>query len=224
MKPACEFRRPLLIMLALLAIGFGGCASYRNNEHIPVLTWPLQNTAQKQSINLFVTARSWINQKEVPADTVQSFRIGTWRTQASKAYEESGLFSNVKYSSEESTDLRADVEIVHRQEFNETLAFITGLTFGLSSIVIPQKHSDTFMIATTFKDKEGRVLASFTRSETVNTWVQLFLVFAMPFRDSQSVTLEAAHYDLHRSVLEGVHQKHLLKATATSQAGLPLNR
>lgn len=224
MKAACELRRHLLIMLALLAIGVGGCASFRNNEHIPILTWPLQHAAQKQSINLFVKAQSWINQKEIPADNVQSFRLGSWRTQAGKAYEESGLFSAVKYSSEESADLRADVEIVHRQEFNETLAFITGLTFGLSSIVIPQKYSDTFTIATTFKDKEGRVLASFTESETVSTWAQLFLVFAMPFRDSQNATLDAANYDLHRSILERVHQKRLLTATATTQADRSVTR
>ncbi len=224
MKTACELRRYLLLVTALLTIGVGGCASFRGDEHKPISTWPLQTTGQKQSINLFVNGKSWINEKEMPADNVQSYLLGPWRTQASKAYEESGLFSDVKLSSEDSTDLRAEIEVEHRNEFNQTLAFITGLTFGLSSIVIPQKTSDAVVIITTFKDKQGHVLASSKESETVNTWAQLFLVFAMPFRDSPGATLTAAHYDLHRSVLAGVHQKGLLKATAATRADLPVTR
>jgi hypothetical protein len=35
---------------------------------------------------------------------------------------------------------------------------------------------------TTFKDADGNVLATIEKTETVSTWIELFLVFAMPGR------------------------------------------
>jgi len=212
------------LLTALLTLTISGCASYRDDERKPISLWPLQTSEQKQSINLFVNGKMWINEKEVPADKIQSGRLGPWRAGASKIFEESGLFSDVKLSSEDQSDLRADIEIEQKEEFSQVLAFITGFTFGLSSIVVPQKSSDTITITTTFKDRDGHVLASSKQSETVNTWTQLFFLFAMPFRDSPATTIIAAYDDLHRIGLAEVHQKHLLNPRKAASRDLSVAR
>ncbi len=198
----------------LLSIALGGCAAFRDDKRTAITSWPLPNTAKKQSINLVVNGKAWINEKEIPADKVQSNQLGPWRMQANQAYTESGLFSEVRLASEEPADLQADINIEQRAEFSETLSFILGLTFGLSSVIIPQKGTDTFIVTASFKDRAGHVLAASKQTETVATWTQLFFVFAMPFRDGPDTTATAALYDLHRALLQDFHQKHLRAGSA----------
>ncbi len=221
MKSSREFSRHLALVTGVLVIAVGGCASFRDGERKPISSWPLHAAEQKQSINLFVNGKIWINDKREP---VQPDLLGAWRTVANEAFKESGLFSDVKLSSEDSTDLRADIDIEQKGEFSEVLAFVTGFTLGLSSIVIPQKSSDTVIIMTTFKDREGHVLASTRQSETVNTWIQLFLVFVMPFRDGQDVTMTAVYSDLHRAALVEVHQKNLLIPVKAARTDLNMTQ
>ena len=71
---------------------------------------------RKPSINLNVTAKAWVNKTEIPADKMQSNFLGEWRSQASKAFEESTLFSEVKLSSDDITDMQADIDIERRVE------------------------------------------------------------------------------------------------------------
>ena len=138
MKPRV-FRRYLLALVSLPACRSLGCATFRSQNRTPIPTWPLQSSERKPSINLNVTAKAWVNKTEIPADKMQSNFLGEWRSQASKAFEESTLFSEVKLSSDDITDMQADIDIERRVEYSETLAFITGFTLGLSSVLIPQK-------------------------------------------------------------------------------------
>lgn len=203
-------RRYVVAFGIIAAMSLLGCATFRDDNRTPIPTWPLQSSERKPSINLNVKAKAWVNKTEIPADRVQSNFLGEWRSQASKAFEESSLFSEVKLSSDDITDMQADKDIERRVEYSETLAFITGFTFGLSSVLIPQKETTTFAVTSTFKDKDGHVMGTFKQSESVAMWVQFFLLFGMPFMDSPGTTMTAAMYDVHRAIIQDIHQKKML--------------
>ncbi len=204
-----------VIILILLATMLSGCASFRDDNRKTITSWPLQHPDSKPSINLNVTGKAWINEKEVPADKVESDYGGQWRAQTSKAFEESGLFSAVRLGGTNLAEIQANIQFEQRHRFSETLSFLLGFTFGLSSLVIPQKASTTYMIMASFKDKDGHLIGSSNQSETVSTWMQLFLLFAMPFRDGPETTATAALYDLNRIVLQDIHDKHSFSSIAS---------
>lgn len=213
------FSRYVMILI-LFTVAFTGCASFRDDNRKAITSWPLQSLDKKPSINLNVNGKAWINEKELPSDKVESNYSGQWRAQTSKAFEESGLFSAVKLGATTPADLQADVQFEQREEFSEKLSFLLGFTFGLSSLVIPQKSSTSYMVMASVKDKDGHVIGSSKQSETVSTWIQLFLLFAMPFRDDANTTATAALYDLNRAVLQDVHERHLFSTTASKRADI----
>ena len=59
-------------------------------------------------------------------------------------------------------------------------AFITGFTL----FVIPGKYSNEITMETVFKDGTGNVLGRIEKRETITTWMQLFLIVAVPFNAS----------------------------------------
>lgn len=215
--------RCIVALCALFVLTLEGCASYRDDTRPPITAWPLQAPEKKQSISVVMSGKAWINDRAIPDDKVQSNWLGQWRSQASKAFEESGLFSEVKLSAEDMTDLRVEIDMEQREEYSETLSFLLGFTFGLSSVVIPQKDTLTYTAKATFKDRDGREIATSQQSESIATWIQLFLVFAMPFRDGLQNTMTATVYDLHRSILQDIHQKHALTTAATGGGMLPMH-
>jgi hypothetical protein len=81
-----------VIVWVLFAATLPGCASFRDDNRKAITSWPLQNLDKKPSINLNVNGKAWINEKELPADKVESTYSGQCRTLTSKAFEESGLF------------------------------------------------------------------------------------------------------------------------------------
>lgn len=214
-KPTIALLTTLCLTTSLL---LGGCASFRDDNRTPINSWPLKAGEKKPSVNLFVTGQAWLNEDQIPADKVQSNWVGQWRTQAGKAFEESGLFSEVKLQSEEPTDLRVDVAVQMHSEYNRVLSFLLGFTFGLSSLVVPQKSTAAFTATATFTDQDGRSLGEFKQSETLATWTQMFLVFAMPFREGQQATETQVVYDLHRAILQESQQKHVLAGPSVVSA------
>src|SRR5262245_23260165 len=116
--------------MALVFLMCHGCATFRGDK-LPELTdWPPLAQSNKKTILLSISGNVSVNGK------VQDFSrlIEDWRTQTVKAYEESGLFSSVVMSSAQPTDLRADITVDHKGEFSETVAFVTGITFGVSTL------------------------------------------------------------------------------------------
>jgi hypothetical protein len=210
--------------LVFFATTLTGCASFRDDNRKAITSWPLQNFDKKPSISITLSGKAWINEKELPADKVETNYSGQWRAQTSKAFEESGLFSAVKLGMTNSADLQVDIQFEQREKFSETLSFLLGFTFGLSSLVIPQKGSTTYTVMASFKDKDGHVIDSSKQSETVSTWMQLFLLFAMPFRDGPEAMATAALYDLNRAVLQDVHEKHSFSAVASKQSQPPASQ
>ncbi|MCW5797378.1 MAG: conserved exported protein of unknown function [Nitrospira sp.] len=218
MKPTIALLTALSLTTSLL---LGGCASFRDDNRTSITEWPLKAGEKKPSVNLFVTGQAWVNDDQIPADKVQSNFLGQWRTQAGKAFEESGLFSEVKLGEDEPTDVRVDIAIHMHGEYSQTLSFLLGFTFGLSSLVVPQKSTAAFSVTATFTERDGRSLGEFKQSETVATWVQLFLLFAMPFREGLQATETQVVYDLHRAILQESQHKHVLSGPSIVSAPGP---
>ena len=214
------FIKPTIAVLTTLCLTtsflLGGCASFRDDNRTPINAWPLKAGEKKPSVNLFVTGQAWLNEDQIPTDKVQSNWVGQWRTQAGKAFEDSGLFSEVKLQADEPTDLRVEVALQMHGEYNRVLSFLLGFTFGLSSLVVPQKSTATFSATATFTDRDGHALGEFKQSETLSTWTQLFLVFAMPFREGLQATETQVVYDLHRAILQESQQKNVLSGSSVA--------
>jgi hypothetical protein len=119
--------------------------------------------------------------------------------QAQKAYTDSTLFSHVGVA-KDSSDLVAEIRI--REEGSKTLAGISGFICGFTWGIIPGYANATFNMETVFKNSSGNEIGSINKHESVSFWMQLFLVFAMPFRDEPKHVFREVYYDLHRATLD----------------------
>ena len=185
-----------MFLILVLSFVISGCAAFREGN-IPRARMLAERAMEKRpSIGVQVSGAVILDGK-----IYQSHPKTTknWRTQTIKAYEESGLFSQVKEGASE-TELHAEVMIVDRGDPNRFLAFITGLTL----YIIPSKATDEFTVKTTIRDGDGNTLGTFEESETVTLWQQLLLVLAMPFNWPESVAREAL-YDLNHATIREAH-------------------
>lgn len=182
----------LFISLVLLPL-FAGCASFRAGNVPHFSSLPPTARVERKSISLKVYGAVILNGKIYQCHPTA---MKKWRKQTIRAYEDSGLFSEVKEDANE-LDLYAEVVIVDRGDTNAFLAFITGLTLYL----IPSKATDEFTLKTTIKDKDGNILGAYEKSETVTLWQHLLLVFALPFNWPASVAKEAL-YDLNCATIK----------------------
>lgn len=70
--------------------------------------------------------------------------------------------------------------------------------------MIPTVAHNRLVLETVYKDRDGKVLGRIEKSETVTTWMQLLLVFALPFNQSAEGIIQ----HLTQSTLEeAVRQK-----------------
>jgi len=188
------------IALILVAGGANsGCIMYREGQLPPIIQWPPDVKQTKPTISLTVTGQSILNDsaKEVP----QGF-LERWRNDTVRAYQDSGLFSEVRQTTDDS-DFRAEVRILDKGEYNPVMSFITGFTMFL----IPSTANTTMTVTTVLKDRSGATLGLFQKSEGITMWMELFLAFAMPFRSLDQLPI----YDLNRAtILEARSSKGLL--------------
>jgi hypothetical protein len=197
-------RRVLFVFVVWVSLSsLSGCAAFRTGEFKPPASWPLATTPGTQSISLLITGEAFVNgtQHFVPRE-----RIQYWKDAAAKAYKDSGLFSDVKTGAAE-TDLRAEVHVLDRGETNNGTAFFSALTFGL----LPSVHDAECIIKTTLKNKEGQDLGTFEKKGTFSYWIQLFLIFIMPFNWPDTVAADLL-YDLHRVTISQAHSAGLFQA------------
>ena len=130
-----------------------------------------------------------------------------FRGQSQKAYIESGLFTQINLS-KEPADLRAEIE--YTEEGNMALARASGFLCGFTLGMIPAVVRENIIAVTTFRDWAGKELGSIRQSEMVSEWMQLFLIFAMPFRDEPQSIARSVYYDLNRATLEQAQAKGIL--------------
>ncbi|NOT24342.1 MAG: hypothetical protein HOP22_16690 [Nitrospiraceae bacterium] len=178
-------------VLMVIAVGANsGCIMYREGDLPPITQWPPVVKQTKPTISLIVTGQAILNGsvKEGSGD----YYLEEWRRDTVRAYQDSGLFSEVRQTAVES-DLRAEIRILDKTESSPVMGFITGFTLFL----VPSSVTETMTVTTALKDRKGTTLGSFEKSERLTTWVELFLAFAMPFRSMDHLSI----YDLNRATI-----------------------
>ena len=172
----------------------------RDGQVKPPAQWPPYSTQQaKKSISLHVSevGHQGGSSQEISPETIDDVRA-----QAVKAYTESKLFSSV-VTTGEPTDLKADIMIA---EGDNGLSW-SGVLSALTLTVIPGVASQDVIANTTYKDRQQKVLGTIVKTEGFGSWVQLFLLFAMPFVDGPNAVMNKAHYDIQRATIEEASRK-----------------
>jgi hypothetical protein len=201
-------RRVLFVLVVWVSLSsLSGCAAFRTGEFKPPASWPLATTPGKQSISLLVTGESILNgiRQDLPQRNQQRM-IQPWQDAAVKAYQDSGLFSDVKTGVAE-TDLRAEIHVLNRGEGNIGMMVLSSLTLTL----LPAHAEAEFVVKTTLKTKEGQDLGTFEKKGTFSYWSQFFLIFIMPFNWPDTVEADL-RYDLHRATIDQAYGAGLLQA------------
>ena len=183
--------RSAMLALVLLLVGSPGCMMVRDGNVKPPTQWPPHSNQQvKKSIALHVTEAGY---QGGASQEIRSDAAGDVLTQAVKAYSESGLFSSV-VTTGAPADLKADIIVGEGSNGLSWSGFISAFTLTM----IPGVVSQDVIANTTYKDRQQKVIGTIVKTEGLGSWVQFFLLFAMPFVDGPSAIMDKAQYDLHR--------------------------
>ena len=193
--------RSAIFALVLLLVSSSGCMKVRDGSVKPPAQWPPHSNQQvKKTIALHVIdagSQGGSSQGISPA-TSEDFRA-----QAVKAYTESGLFSSV-VTTGEPTDLKADITILEGE--SDGLSW-SGFISALTLTMIPGFVSEDLVANTTYRDRQQNVIGTIVKSEGTGSWIQFFLLFAMPFVDGPNAILSKTQYDMDRVTIEEAHLK-----------------
>ncbi|SDT94348.1 hypothetical protein SAMN05216296_0771 [Pseudomonas pohangensis] len=175
-----------------------GCISYSSHNLAQVQPWPpaAAGTA-KPTAYIRVEGQYLHNDQPLTG----GFNQAGLEKLVLKQYQDSGLFSRVA-TSEQEADLYINVKVSNHESSSKAAAFITGLTL----FIIPSTASNALSMQTEFMDGSGKLLGSVEKHETITTWMQLLLVFALPFGESTDNVLTR----LSQSSLEQANQQKLI--------------
>lgn len=129
------------------------------------------------------------------------------REAALRAYQEAGVFASVTAEAVDPTihfpdpaaERHVSVWIVDRSHHD--LSDALGLEVSVWTMgVIPYHGTSQFVVMTTILDATGKVIGTFEKSETVEEWLQLFLIFVLPFQTPEHV-FERVVTDLNRATI-----------------------
>jgi len=172
----------------------------RDGNVKPPTQWPPHSNQQvKKSIALHVTEAGY---QGGASQEIRSDAAGDVLAQAVKAYSESGLFSSV-VTTGAPADLKADIIVGEGSNGLSWSGFISAFTLTM----IPGVVSQDVIANTTYKDRQQKVIGTIVKTEELGSWVQFFLLFAMPFVDGPSAIMDKAQYDLHRVTIEEARGK-----------------
>lgn len=193
----------IILVLVLLSLSAAGCVMARDGNVKPPAQWPPHsNQHVKKSIALHVVDAS---EQRVSGQMTSTDAAADVRMQAVKAYTESGLFSSV-VTTDEPADLKADITV---GEGSDGLSW-SGVVSALTLTMIPGVVSQDVIANTTYKDRQQKVIGTIVKTEGLGTWVQFFLLFAMPFVDGPNTIMDRAQYDIHRATIEEAYRKGFL--------------
>lgn len=190
-------KRLCLTLLALLSLQLVGCVSYSKNQLADVRTWPLERSAEKKSAYLKVQTDYLFND----AQGKGGFNVPRLEDLLIKEYKDSQVFDQVTTSRQEA-DVYVTVTVRNHEKGSLPLAFLSGATF----MILPGTYDNEFTMETRFLDAQGNDLGRIVKRETTTTWMQLLLIFALPFSESADPTLSK----LTRSTLEEAAQRKLI--------------
>src|SRR5581483_6930237 len=195
--------RKLLMMLILSAPLISGCPfAWRVGQQPTVSSWPLQTERNKRTISLIITAKRIVKDEE---REVLPSELKAWQDQVVAAFQESGVFSEVRLDSSGS-DLQAEVNIVDRTSRHEVLNILYLITVG----IIPSYGSYEPIITTKIKNKDGQVLGNFEHSQKIKFVAQILLYpihwfwSFIPFQVEKRTI-----YDMERLTISEAHEKRI---------------
>ena len=174
-----------LVLVLLLSTAVTGCMSFRGGSDIAAGAWPPKAPSVKRSVRIVTSA---------PAIGEGLENMGTVIARTAKrAYGEAGAFSSVSDGFGGQADIIAEVTLTHRGDYSFLLSTVSGLTFCM----IPATGTDSYTLTTTWKTPDGAVIGQAQHTEDIAFWIQFFLVFGMPFADSDAEVMDQVFYDLN---------------------------
>ncbi|WP_277964234.1 hypothetical protein [Pseudomonas sp. RIT-To-2] len=187
----------LLLLLALTQLG--GCLSYSHHDLPQVQNWPPAAPAAEHKPRVYVSLESEHQMNgAAAAGGIAPLR---WQKALVDTYTDSGLFSQVTSQKVES-DVYAQAHLLNSERGSMALAWITGFTLFL----VPSRVENVLTLETVYKDRDGKVLGKVTRSESLTTWMQTLLIFAVPFNPGPDAIIK----QLAQSSLQEALQRKLI--------------
>lgn len=169
-----------------------GCASYRAWDLPRISNWPPAPPSSEYSVKLIrfvIGAELTINGK---AEKSGGLLLNMVSLKTEEAYLVSGLFRVADPGYEYQPDYIIEVRVSDR----ETVDPLSMLFSALTLFIKEGEMTDEYTLHTTIKDRNGVVLGSFEKSETVVYKQRLGLFFAM-FTRLPDVVSKQALYDLN---------------------------
>ncbi|WP_043309356.1 hypothetical protein [Pseudomonas sp. ML96] len=185
------------LLLVTLLLQLTGCATYSHDDLSPVTQWPpAAASGAKPSLYLKVEGQYLFNGNATGA----GFNQAKLAELVLKEYQGSEQFERATLA-QQTSDIYASVQVTNHERGSMASAFITGFTL----FIIPGKYSNTLTMETVFKDGQGTVLGRVEKHETMTTWMQLLLIFALPFNESaDNVLTQLTQSSLEDAVKQGL--------------------
>jgi hypothetical protein len=186
-------------VVLMLGVSLSGCVSYSQHDLPAVENWPLasKETSTKPTAYLRFTAIHTFNGEQRAGGT----NVGAWEKVLLDAFNQSGRLQRVTTDKVES-DVYVYANVRNEETGNMGSAILTGITL----FVVPSVVHNRLVLETVYKDRDGKVLGRIEKSETVTTWMQLLLVFALPFNPSADSIIQ----HLAQSSLEDAVRQKLI--------------
>lgn len=116
---------------------------------------------------------------------------------------DSSLFSQVQQGAGGAYHLDVSIE----NSGNIGVALLTGALSGLTLTILPGYAHDEYTM-TAVLTKGGQKVKSYKYTADVTTWIELFLVFGMPFRESE--VIEKTVQNMTRHLVADLAADHLV--------------
>ena len=190
-------KKLLTLLVVFGSLALQGCMTYSHNTLHQVEQWPLASAEKKPSVYIKVETANSIN----GAPAAAGFNIAALENLVKQGFIDSGRFSRVT-TQQDASDLYVTVTVQNQETGNLGMAALSGATF----LLIPGTFDNTFVMDMMFRDAEGKKLGRVEKQETLTTWMHLFLVFALPFKESADPLLS----ELTKSNLEEAASRKLI--------------
>ena len=200
-QPAAMIRLSLTLALCALLIAGSGCASFRQDTLASELGSLPEMTANRPTVSLEVSGQIDLGRG---TQDVPPAKLAAWTTKVTDMIIATNVFSKVRPATEKS-NVMMHVHVLNHGNPRAGLAFLSGLTF----MVIPAKATDHVRLTSTFRSSSGEELGTVVKEAKMDSWIQILLIFAMPFAWPGSV-LDQVWEDLVNATLIDAHQQGLL--------------
>lgn len=179
-------------ILSLLLI-LVSCAGWRLEETERVGKYPSDvEVVEKIKLNFVVEKFDHFYNGELKESSLSQTKKLEMIEDIKMAYLDSGLF----ILEEKSPELTVKINIKSEGSGSMNRAILTYATFFL----VPSSSETKYTVESKFIDRDGDLLGSIEKSDTVVKWQQLFMIFAMPFKYPH-FALSDTLVDLNRSTI-----------------------